>query len=153
MPVSKNRRKSGKVASGKGGPARSGFSRSWIYLGVAVAVAVGAYFYFTAGGPQVDVTVPKLTAAAQQGATAFANKCVSCHGQNAAGSGSGPPLVHRIYEPNHHGDGSFHRAVRRGVRAHHWSYGNMPPIGGVSDRDIRQITAYLRELQFANGIR
>jgi len=51
---------------------------------------------------------------AQDGATLFAKNCAGCHGQGAAGSDKGPPLVHKIYEPSHHGDGSFYRAVRQG---------------------------------------
>ena len=65
--------------------------------------------------------------AAQEGAAMFATYCAACHGPGAAGSNKGPPLVHNLYEPNHHGDDSFLRAVRRGVRSHHWSFGDMPP--------------------------
>ena len=57
-----------------------------------------------------------------------------------------------IYEPNHHGDMSFRLAARQGVRAHHWDFGNMPPVEGVTDEDVIKITRYVRELQKANGI-
>ncbi|WP_416899829.1 MAG: c-type cytochrome [Minwuia sp.] len=101
---------------------------------------------------QVAVTVPELTPAAQRGAAVFSANCVTCHGQNAAGGPGGPPLVHKIYEPGHHGDGSFVLAVKQGVRQHHWEFGNMPPVPGVADADIAAIIAYIRELQRANGI-
>ena len=101
----------------------------------------------------VPVTVPPLSAAAEQGARAFNDNCAVCHGTNAAGrAGSGPPLVHIIYEPNHHGDASFHMAVRNGVRSHHWSFGDMAPVPGVSEDEVASIIAYVRELQRANGI-
>ena len=64
----------------------------------------------------------------------------------------GPPLVHVIYEPSHHGDAAFVLAVRPGVRAHHWPFGNMLPVEGVSDRAVADIIAYVRALQRANGI-
>lgn len=100
-----------------------------------------------------QVDVPKLTATAIQGETAFNQYCSVCHGQNAAGQqGVAPPLVHKIYEPNHHGDPSFVLAAKRGVRAHHWPFGDMPPVPGVSDQQISTIIAYVRELQRANGI-
>ena len=87
------------------------------------------------------------------GEALFRDNCASCHGDNAAGrEGIGPPLVHRIYEPGHHGDGAFLLAVRQGVRAHHWPFGNMPPVAGVGDKDVESITAYVRKLQTANGI-
>ena len=63
-----------------------------------------------------------------------------------------PPLVHIIYEPGHHGDESFQRAVALGVRAHHWRFGNMAPVEGLTREDVALIVAYIRELQRANGI-
>ena len=101
-----------------------------------------------------DVTVPaELTADAKIGKRAFEAKCAECHGANAAGrNGLGPPLVHKIYEPSHHSDMAFIMAVKTGVRAHHWRFGNMPPIGGVTDAEVKLITRYVRELQEENGI-
>ncbi|ANK81716.1 MAG: cytochrome C [Rhizobiales bacterium NRL2] len=104
------------------------------------------------GGAQVAVDVPDLSAEAEAGAAVFKRSCVVCHGANAAGGPGGPPLVHRIYEPSHHGDGAFVRAVRQGVRQHHWNFGDMAPVPGVSDQELAQIIAYVRELQRANGI-
>lgn len=104
------------------------------------------------GDGTATLTIPAFTAEAEAGQALFQENCVTCHGQNATGSDQGPPLVHRIYEPNHHGDLSFRLAARQGVRAHHWNFGNMPPVEGVSDEDVLKITRYVRELQKANGI-
>ena len=106
------------------------------------------------GPAMVDVTVPKtLSANAEIGKVAFEAKCAVCHGANAAGQdGVAPPLVHKIYEPSHHGDAAFLLAAKNGVRAHHWRFGNMPPVEGVTDSDVKMIIAYVRELQRANGI-
>ena len=49
-------------------------------------------------------------------------------------------------EPGHHGDGSFHQAVARGVRAHHWRFGDMPPVEGLSRRDVAGIVAYNHDI-------
>ncbi len=91
--------------------------------------------------------------AARQGAALFGKNCAVCHGARAAGSDKGPPLVHKIYEPSHHDDRSFYRAVHQGTRSHHWSFGDMPPVPGVSDREVGRMIAYVRELQRAAGIR
>lgn len=58
------------------------------------------------GAPLVSIVVPdQLSAQAQLGKTAFDAVCATCHGSNATGKmGFGPPLIHPIYEPNHHGD-------------------------------------------------
>ncbi|KZM49987.1 cytochrome c [Labrenzia sp. OB1] len=105
------------------------------------------------GAALVAVTVPALNAKTREGEVLFGQNCAGCHGDNAAGrDGFGPPLVHRIYEPGHHGDGAFHLAAARGVRAHHWPFGDMPPVENVSERDVERIVAYVRALQRANGI-
>jgi len=107
----------------------------------------------TAGAPLVSVIVPQLSGKAQIGEKAFAVKCAVCHGENAAGkNGNGPPLIHRIYEPGHHGDAAFLMAVRNGVRSHHWPFGDMAPVDGLTDGDVGNIVAYVRALQVANGI-
>ena len=117
-------------------------------LAVATLVAGAWWMYRTDGG----LVIPELTGTAQAGARVFASSCAVCHGANATGTDLGPPLVHEIYEPSHHPDAAFHRAVRQGVASHHWSFGNMPPVPGVSNRDVTKIVAYVRELQRANGI-
>jgi mono/diheme cytochrome c family protein len=105
-------------------------------------------------GVLAEVLVPEtLSQNAQIGKLGFEAKCLVCHGVNAAGQdGVAPPLVHIIYEPSHHGDESFQRAVAMGVRGHHWPFGDMPPVGGVTRADVTKITVYIRELQLANGI-
>jgi len=104
--------------------------------------------------PLVDIVMPDdLGAMAQIGAGAFNATCASCHGENAVGrNGAGPPLIHKIYEPSHHGDGAFHLAVQNGVRAHHWGFGDMPPQTGLTRAEVDAIVAFVRELQAENGI-
>jgi mono/diheme cytochrome c family protein len=100
----------------------------------------------------VAVTVPELSTLANAGRQAFDANCAACHGQNGAGSGKGPPLVHDIYNPGHHSDDAFFLAAKQGVRQHHWRFGNMAPLPQVSDGKLRAIVRYIRELQVANGI-
>lgn len=126
-----------------------------ILLGAAVIVyrAFGTPDQLATGVAMVNVTVPELSETANEGEAAFNRLCASCHGRNAAGQdGVAPPLIHKIYEPGHHGDASFLLAARNGVRAHHWPFGNMPPVEGITDPEIAEIVVYVRELQRANGI-
>ena len=88
----------------------------------------------------------------QAGESKFSAHCAACHGVRAVGTSQGPPLVHKIYEPNHHADVAFQRAALNGVRAHHWDFGNMPKIDGVSPDDVDQIIKYIRWLQRQAGI-
>ena len=123
----------------------------------AIVGVIGWLQYFDddhghTGGADSALTVPPLSVEATAGWALFERNCMTCHGRHATGSDQGPPLVHRIYEPNHHGDASFRLAVRSGVRSHHWDFGDMAPVDGVSDDDVVKITRYVRELQRANGI-
>lgn len=106
------------------------------------------------GSPIVEVKLPsELSANARLGKTIFEAKCIACHAKNAAGQeGVAPPLVHKIYEPSHHGDASFWIATQRGVRAHHWRFGDMPPVDGLTRADVMMVVEYIRELQRENGI-
>ncbi|WP_434288376.1 c-type cytochrome [Celeribacter sp. SCSIO 80788] len=138
-------------------------------VATAAVLATGAYLGFkpsaepatsasssrpAAGAPLVAVTLPdSLSTNAQIGKRAFDATCAACHGVKAAGvEGSGPPLVHVIYEPSHHGDMAFVMAAQRGVQAHHWRFGDMPPQEGLTEGDLKAIVAYVREVQRANGI-
>jgi mono/diheme cytochrome c family protein len=135
-------------------------TRSWpTYAGIAFIAALGAGWYalFGESGDQAPtaataLVVPELTSEQETGRVLFDANCATCHGPNASGPDQGPPLVHQIYEPSHHGDMAFLLAARQGVRAHHWRFGNMPAIESVSDGDVQRITAYVRALQRANGI-
>lgn len=137
-------------------------------VGVIVALAAGYYIFLVPDGgssteqlatkPEgtaiVNVEIPaELSGTAKIGEMAFNAKCVVCHGANGEGrKGVAPPLVHKIYEPNHHGDTAFFRATQNGVRSHHWPFGDMPPVEGLTRADVSNIVAYIRELQRENGI-
>jgi mono/diheme cytochrome c family protein len=100
----------------------------------------------------VRLIVPALSHEARAGREVFDRLCAACHGADASGSAAGPPLVHRIYGPGHHADVAFVLAAQRGVRAHHWRFGDMPPVGSARLDEIGLIVRYVRELQRANGI-
>jgi mono/diheme cytochrome c family protein len=87
-----------------------------------------------------------------EGEALFNQFCVQCHGPAATGTAQGPPLVHRVYEPRHHSDFAFMLAIRQGVRAHHWRFGDMPPVEGITDEQAQRVIAYIRHLQQAAGI-
>lgn len=130
-------------------------SRSRIALSLALAAALAA-----CGEPAPPpakpagfrVPGPDFQADAAKGKRLFEAHCVICHGERGRGTDRGPPLVHKIYEPAHHSDIAFYWAVSRGVVAHHWDFGDMPPIPGVSGEDTAHIIAYLRAEQRAAGI-
>jgi mono/diheme cytochrome c family protein len=134
--------------------------KSPLAIAVIGASAVATYLLWPtnstaeAGEPIVQIHLPaSLSDDAQVGETAFNERCSACHGINAVGQvGVAPPLIHKIYEPSHHGDASFVRAAFVGVQQHHWPFGSMPPVEGITELEIKTIITYIRELQRANGI-
>jgi mono/diheme cytochrome c family protein len=141
--------------------------RAVLMVASAAALSVGGAIWMTLGGsepalaqsgeqgaPIVEIVLPdSLTPKQEMGKRAFDAVCADCHGQNATGLvGKAPPLVHKIYEPSHHGDMAFLMAVQRGVRAHHWRFGDMPPQSGLTPSDVANIVDYVRALQRENGI-
>jgi mono/diheme cytochrome c family protein len=128
------------------GCARPPARRAWI-LGVTLVALLAA----CERGDRAGASSPESGALAG-GEELYAMHCAACHGGEGQGTAQGPPLVHEIYEPAHHPDASFLAAVRRGVDAHHWSFGPMPPLPAVSDEQVEEIVAYVRALQREAGI-
>lgn len=112
------------------------------YVGVTPSIAMSQ---------DSTTIIPELSEIAQQGELAYNATCVSCHGVNLAGTDKGPTFLHQVYVAGHHADMAFILAARRGVRAHHWRFGNMPPQPDISDEDLGAVITYIREIQAANG--
>lgn len=114
------------------------------------AIAIGTIVILVFIGSQL---LPHDDLAQQQGKRAYNNNCASCHGADLQGTPQGPPFLHKVYEPAHHGDEAFYRAIANGVRAHHWRFGDMPAVPHVSREQASDIIAYIREQQRAVGIK
>ena len=99
-----------------------------------------------------SATGTALSSMAREGEALFNANCSVCHGVNASGTRQGPPLMDRIYHPGHHADFSIRNAVNQGVPQHHWGFGNMPPVAGLSSDDVEKIICYVREMQRADSI-
>ncbi len=99
-----------------------------------------------------SIKTPKMNPSLNLGKMNYDALCASCHGKNAAGTEQGPTFLHKVYHPGHHGDGAFYIAPKKGARAHHWAFGNMPPVDGITDGQIGKIVPYIRALQKENGV-
>ena len=123
-----------------------------VFLAVGVVVVAAQFIPASPSGQMVAVTLPTLSKQAAAGQVVFQENCSGCHGANGSGSEQGPPLIHDIYNPGHHDDGSFLRAAQTGSPQHHWKFGDMPPQPQVSLQQVALVIRYVRELQQANGI-
>jgi mono/diheme cytochrome c family protein len=131
-----------------------GTNRWWRGAGLGLLIAVLAACESGATNPEAAKPAggTAVPAEVQAGEAMFIAHCAGCHGIRAVGTKQGPPLAHKIYEPNHHSDVAFQRAAESGVRAHHWEFGNMPKIEGVTAGDVDHIIRYVRWLQREAGI-
>jgi mono/diheme cytochrome c family protein len=127
--------------------------------GMAVLVAIGLLWLTgilssqrEAPSAQLSISKPVPPEFAM-GVTLFNTHCSVCHGPSAIGTDQGPSFLWRVYVPSHHSDASFYLAVKQGVRAHHWLFGNMPAMPHVTEDETTQIIAYVRWLQQQAGVR
>ena len=141
-------------------------NKKYLLIGACVVAVVAAYPILRPGpaddvaqsaphegNAMVAIQMPPIDGNAAIGQRIYENACAACHNTNATGNeGAGPPLIHVIYEPSHHSDESFQRAVAMGVKSHHWRFGDMPPVEGLTRGDVVMVIAYIREIQRANGI-
>lgn len=98
------------------------------------------------------IAEPKLTGKLILGKLAYGANCAECHGKLGGGTDKGPPFLHQVYHPGHHGDAAFFRAAKNGTRAHHWPFGDMPPVPKATEAQVANIVKYIRALQKENGL-
>ena len=97
------------------------------------------------------VIQPQDPVLVEAGAELYTSRCAECHGSDLRGTDKGPSHLSKVYEPNHHADRAFLFAIQNGVRAHHWDFGDMPPIEGLNAGDVEAIIAFVRERQRVEG--
>ncbi|CAN5820613.1 hypothetical protein BH23ACT5_BH23ACT5_16430 [soil metagenome] len=115
------------------------------------SVAAAALLLVACSATTGDTDPPEDRALVERGTELYAAHCAACHGDDLRGTGTGPSLLSVVYEPNHHPDEAFHLAVTRGARAHHWNFGDMPPIVGLTPEEIDAIIALVRQTQQTEG--
>ena len=91
-----------------------------------------------------DVEIPFHLA---KGQLLYEKYCSSCHGVSLEGTDEGPPLIHPFYKPSHHGDKSFYRAALKGTKQHHWNFGDMKPVEGMTRKKMDSVVPYVRYYQ------
>ncbi|MEX0796763.1 MAG: cytochrome c [Acidimicrobiia bacterium] len=122
--------------------------RRSVFLAVLVLSACNADTVEVADPVEVEEQDPELV---ELGQPLYQQHCAQCHGTDLRGTDLGSSHLSIVYEPNHHGDAAFLAAVSRGSPAHHWDFGPMPSISGLSQEDVAAITAFVREQQRTNG--
>jgi mono/diheme cytochrome c family protein len=116
---------------------------------VRAVLLAGAVLSAGCGGSDGGAGATPLSS--HPGAAPYAEHCASCHGADLRGTGEGPSHLSVVYEPGHHPDWSFELAIREGVRAHHWPFGDMAPVDGITDEEIHAVIAYVRAVQEQEG--
>jgi len=151
----------GKAASRRRRPSGSGRraahprrGRAWgVVIGASTVLAVIVAIAMSVGGEGTgEQPLVRDPASVAAGAQLYAANCAVCHGADLRGSNAGPPFLNVIYAPNHHPDEAFQRAVAGGVVPHHWNFGTMAPVAGLTRQDVALIVEYVRSEQEASGL-
>ena len=133
---------------------RPGIGSRWsavVAFAIGTTVLLGACS--RAAGPPPTPVAPTPDTLLYDGRVLYTSNCARCHGGDLKGGPFGPPLLDAAYRPSEHPDATFARAVRDGVQPHHWNFGPMPPVDGLTDEQVKLITAFVRSEQQKVGIR
>lgn len=114
---------------------------------VAVVLTVGS----AACGSEDATSGAATGPSGDRGAQVYAESCASCHGADLRGTDKGPSHLSIVYEPNHHTDDSFRNAIANGAPQHHWDFGDMEPVEGLTDEDVEAVIAFVRAEQQRQG--
>jgi mono/diheme cytochrome c family protein len=99
------------------------------------------------------ITPANLPVQAEAGRKVFEAVCATCHGPSLRGSDNGPPLLHPFYAlGSAHGDDVILDAITKGAKAHMWRFGDMPKPEGLKPGQEKDVLAYIRAMQAANGL-
>lgn len=112
-----------------------------------LGVLVVSLLFVACGSTGAAAPGQTSSGAAVSGADVYAASCASCHGADLRGTDKGPSHLSIVYEPNHHGDASFRAAITNGVSQHHWNFGDMEPVEGLSENEIEAVIAFVRTEQ------
>jgi mono/diheme cytochrome c family protein len=126
----------------------SGNRRIAIIATLALALVAGCSSDTDGADTGIPPQDPELVAA---GAALYQASCATCHGSDLRGTDLGPSHLSKVYEPSHHADIAFLFAVQQGSQAHHWRFGDMPPVPGLTESDVAAIVAFVRETQRIEG--
>lgn len=122
-------------------------SRRTVYAAAAGISAILAIGVGACGGTQSASD----GSSSIRGGDLYETNCASCHGSDLRGTPRGPSQLSIVYEPAHHSDDSFRSAIARGAGQHHWNFGNMEPVPGLSDDEVEEIIAFVRAEQQRQG--
>ena len=124
---------------------------AWLRLFVFVATGTGLAIAVAGCGSGDGTTSPVENSSTDRGADVYTEACASCHGADLRGTDKGPSMLSIVYEPNHHTDDSFRNAIANGAPQHHWNFGDMEPVEGLSNEDVGAVIAFVRGEQQRQG--
>lgn len=132
-------------------PQRRAEWRSRAAVAGASAIVFATFSLFAGcGGDDADSDAA-APSSESDGEALYLQSCAGCHGADSRGTNLGPSHLSIVYEPNHHPDEAFRRAIAQGVVSHHWNFGNMAPIPGLSDAEVEAIIEHVRARQAEEG--
>lgn len=111
-------------------------------LAFLAAISVGVL-----SGSTIAAETIEIPFSLGKGQMLYEQYCSSCHGLQLEGTDKGPSLVHPFYKPSHHGDKAFYRAALQGTKQHHWNFGDMPRVEGITSREMDKLVPYVRYYQ------
>ncbi len=122
-------------------------NESWMRRVLRPAAVAVTTALVVVGCASDDESAVPVEPASSPGAQVYAERCASCHGADLRGTDKGPSHLSVVYEPGHHSDDAFRRAIAQGSPQHHWPFGDMPPVEGLTEQEVEDVIAFIRSEQ------
>jgi mono/diheme cytochrome c family protein len=88
-----------------------------------------------------------------EGEKLFAGNCAFCHGLELQGTSKGPSLKLPIYGPSQLPDERIYEVIKLGTGSRNWKFGAMPAKPYLVGERAGHIVAYIRQVQWQEGVR
>jgi len=124
-----------------------------LVMGTLVLLTVGTMWNREKISIKASPIIPELSASAANGRVLINAQCAECHGVDGTGySKKGPPMLHPRYREEVYPDHHFKRVLIEGRPQKNWRFGPMPAQPQLSDSDMNDIIAFVREVHDATGV-
>lgn len=132
-----------------------GSCRGWVVtlMGLALAGCIAKPMSKTERLEYLGVPPADFIGSPFEGEKLFAGNCAFCHGLQLEGSSKAPSLKLEMYGPSQMDDERIYQAIKFGVSTKNWKFGAMPAKPYLVGERAGHIVAYIRQVQWQEGVR
>ncbi len=97
------------------------------------------------GDKPVHIRIRRFSEVALAGRSSFGNMCAECHGSDAQGTETAPPLTNQAYATDFRDSRMFHNRATRPIPAHEEVLAAVSGTGELDFNTLERMAKFLRE--------